>query len=73
MFDPYQQQGPFPPGNSGAPGGPLDGIQNQVASVLNGNGNNPYVYIPGGPGESVFAVPNVRTLLAPVFRFFSRR
>ena len=70
----FQQPGtPYPPGFPDVPGGPLGDIQNQVASVLNANGDRPSVYIPGGPGEPVFVVPNVRTLVASVFRFFARR
>jgi hypothetical protein len=53
--------------------GPLADIQSQVASVLNGNGNNPNVYIPGAPGEPVFQVPNVQTILASVMRWLGRR
>jgi hypothetical protein len=62
MFGDFSQPGP----------GPLGDIQNQVANVLNGNGNPNTIYVPGGPGEPVFPVPNARTLLATVFRFFSR-
>jgi hypothetical protein len=62
-FGDFSQQGP----------GPLGDIQGQVASVLNGNGNNPNVYIPGGPGEPVFQVPNVRALLSSVMRLFGGR
>jgi hypothetical protein len=58
---------------SRAPGGPLDGLQDSIASVLNANGDRPNVYIPGGPGEPVFQVPNIRYLLTSVFRLFSRR
>jgi hypothetical protein len=73
-YDPGQPQGQFPsPGNSGAPGGPLDGIQDQVAAVLNGNGDRPNVYIPGGPGEPVFQVPNIRIAIIPaIMRLFRR-
>ena len=63
MFGNFDQQEP----------GPLGNIQNQVASVLNGNGNNPNVYIPGAPGEPVFQVPNVQTILASVMRWLGRR
>jgi hypothetical protein len=51
--DPFQGQ--VPPGMEA---GPLGDIQNQVASVLNGDGMGNRIYIPGGPDEPVFQVPN---------------
>jgi hypothetical protein len=62
--------------NSGDQQGPLGNIQNEVASVLNANGDRPNVYIPGGPGEPVFQAPNpryvLRDLFSGIFRLFRR-
>jgi hypothetical protein len=56
--------------------GPLGNIQNEVACVLNANGDRPTVYIPGGPGEPVFQAPNpryvLRDLFSGIFRLFRR-
>ena len=60
--DPYSQQSP----------GPLGDIQNQIASVLNANGDRPSIYIPGGPGEPVIQVPSPRVALAEFFAIFRR-
>ena len=49
--DPFQQQ-------PGMEGGPLAGLQGDVASVLNAAGDRPRVYISGGPGQAVFQAPN---------------
>jgi hypothetical protein len=51
--DPFQGQGP-----PGMEGGPLAGLQDQVAAVLNADGNGPRVYVPGGPGQAIFQVTN---------------
>lgn len=47
--------------------GPIGNIQDQVADLLNFNGDRPNIYIQGGPGEPVFSVPNIWTLLASIF------
>jgi hypothetical protein len=49
--DPFQQQ-------QGVDGGPLMNLQSDVASVLNGDGTGNRIYIPGGPDEPVFQLPN---------------
>jgi hypothetical protein len=52
--DPYQgQQAPW-----AVSPGPMGDIQNQVASVLNGNGTGSRLYIPLGPGQPVAQIPN---------------
>jgi hypothetical protein len=53
--DPYQGQ-PTPWDASG--GGPLQNLQGEVASVLNGNGTGSRLYIPLGPGQPVAQIPN---------------
>jgi hypothetical protein len=56
-FDPYGYQDPMQPfpGNPGAPGGPLDGLQEGVASVLN-SADSHHVYVPG-PGGGLLTYP----------------
>jgi hypothetical protein len=49
--EPHQQQ-------PGAEGGPLAGLQEQVAGVLNAAGNENRVYIPAGDSEPIFQAPN---------------
>ena len=73
-YDPSQDSFPVPgfPGDQEALGGPLGNIQNQVADVLNANGDRPNIYIPGGPAEPVFSVPNIWRLLASLFGRKSR-
>ena len=63
MFGNFQQGQDF---------GPLGDIQNQVAQVLNANGDRPSIYIPGGPGEPVFQVPSPRVALGQFFALFRR-
>jgi hypothetical protein len=69
MFDPHAYRGPdlasgmapgavFWPANQGPDGGPLANIQDQVAAVLNADGNGPRVYIAAGDSEPIFQAPN---------------
>ncbi len=57
---PYPAPGaPYLPGNPGVPEGPLGGLQNSVANILNAADSH-HLYLPTGPGGPVLQVPRGR-------------
>jgi hypothetical protein len=62
------------PGTQEVAGGPMGSIQDEVAGVLNGNGNGNRIFIPmqDQVGQPIVQVPTFRTALSDLLSLFRR-